>query len=962
MIEFDEGTVINGQYRIEKMLGRGGMGVVYKASDLHLGEDAYFALKFLDIRADGGNDDDTDDEDTLDRFAREIKTISHPKFSHPNIVRGIAYDVTPEGYPFYVMDFYPSAPVHRYAAKRGGLQPAELRDAMEGIARALDHLHKLKVVHRDLKPDNLLMGESGCKLSDFGTLKVEAANHTVAGAFIGSPSYSSPEQVRALEGGPDEVDQRTDIYLYGASFFELVTGKRPHTGSDVHSVFRKILSETPAEPAAINPSIGPTLNALLLRCLAKNKEDRFAHGGELAEAVRDVPRAEWEAVAWPHFAQKQTLGADEILQRMRKTDTAPTKKVMPPPAKPPSAPSFDDDGSTRKVSKPVVDGQALLATRAVSKPVASPSATLTAQPPPAKAPAHPMRKGRILLVVVALIGLGTLAAGGVAFGTRPGRVLLRRLGVLEHAVAARWKVHMRPAAGETTELGWALDRVAAKVDDPEGAIADEVAFGTLIRGPLTSILSAEFSRAVPSGPLGAWLWENKGRLFAVRDDDLVLTPDAAVLLERYAAEAMLRHALDVGAAGADGAALSDASRFAERVATPSYATLPGSLALTYAPSRWTRLLSRGQPQLFAPDTAGAIAVTPDGGKAFVERALAEREVVRAMERAVTRSTDKALHDTTEFPILAARILETVPAADRAGVSPEEWERFLHTAEPAVLDTAKGHVTLAPGGASAALSFLEDRADEQATWNKLAGVVDAAVLNDDEAFRTTVSVPFYASLPTATAARIPIDDFHSFLFEHRNDIFTVADGKLLLTAGGAAVIRKFLNERLAAPLPATPMQADVKPAAGRKPAATRAPKSSGDDSAEYWMPEGHSKKGGMVVARDNSVKAPASSAAGRIGVPYGVKFYGKLTNDGSASLGQPVEVELPKDLRVTKTVTFPHHTRLLGAVSDLTATGRLTITFHTIAFPDGRSVSFRGSAILGSIVAGTPTTVFVQEGF
>ncbi|HSS45337.1 MAG TPA: protein kinase, partial [Thermoanaerobaculia bacterium] len=283
-----------GPYEILSPLGAGGMGEVYRARDTRL--DRTVAVKVLPQHLSAS-------PEVRQRFEREAKTIS--QLSHPHICA--LYDVGREGEAEYlVMEYLEGETLSNRLAK--GALPLEhtLRFGVE-IADALDKAHRQGIVHRDLKPGNVMLTKSGVKLLDFGLAKVMApaapagsltalptqANLTQEGTILGTLQYMAPEQ---LEG--KDADARTDIFAFGATLYEMATGRKAFTGSSQASLIGAILHADPPAVSTVQPMTPPALDRLVKTCLAKNREDRWqsAHdvGLQLAWIVRgtaDQPTA-----------------------------------------------------------------------------------------------------------------------------------------------------------------------------------------------------------------------------------------------------------------------------------------------------------------------------------------------------------------------------------------------------------------------------------------------------------------------------------------------------------------------------------------------------------------------------------------------------------------------------------------------------------------------------------------------
>ncbi len=280
------GTIVAGRYRVEKELGRGGMGAVYKAS--HIVTERVVALKTLLPKF-------LEDPQVVGRFVREAKAAS--AVQHPNAIEII--DVFVDGtVPYLVMEYLPGKSLAARLSEETKLSVEETAKIMVPVLGALGMAHSKKIVHRDLKPDNIFLcvdettGLTTPKVLDFGIAKVirdelaggESARLTQTGALLGTPLYMSPEQI----SGRGKLDHRSDIWSIGVVLYELLTGELPFEGENFGHVFAGILQDDPIDPIAHNPAIPSSLNAMILRCLAKRAADRPESCGEIAAVLASL--------------------------------------------------------------------------------------------------------------------------------------------------------------------------------------------------------------------------------------------------------------------------------------------------------------------------------------------------------------------------------------------------------------------------------------------------------------------------------------------------------------------------------------------------------------------------------------------------------------------------------------------------------------------------------------------------
>src|SRR5271169_217555 len=271
-----------GPYEIQSALGAGGMGEVYRARDTRL--DRTVAIKLLPAHLSAN-------PEALQRFDREARAIS--SLSHPNVCH--LYDVgSQDGTSYLVMEYLEGETLADRLRK--GPLPLEqvLKSGIE-ICEGLEKAHKSGVVHRDLKPGNIMLTKSGAKLMDFGlakpvlpasppssgmtaTMATPAGSHplTAQGMVVGTFQYMSPEQVEGKE-----ADARSDIFAFGAVLYEMATGKRAFEGKTQLSLMSAILEKEPEPMATANPLTPPLLDHVLRRCLAKNPEERWQSAQDL---------------------------------------------------------------------------------------------------------------------------------------------------------------------------------------------------------------------------------------------------------------------------------------------------------------------------------------------------------------------------------------------------------------------------------------------------------------------------------------------------------------------------------------------------------------------------------------------------------------------------------------------------------------------------------------------------------
>jgi serine/threonine protein kinase len=256
------GGTFAGRYQVTEELGKGGMGRVYKAYDLEIREAV--ALKVL-------NPEIAADDSVVERFRNELKIAR--RISHRNVCR--MFDLGREGETTYISMEYVSGEDLKTLLRRIGHLPARKAIAFAGqIAEGLAEAHRLGVVHRDLKPQNVMIDREGqARIMDFGIARsLKGKGITGEGVVIGTPEYMSPEQVEGKE-----ADQRSDIHSLGIILYEMITGRAPFEGDTPFSVAYKHRHEAPEEPRKFNPQLPDALNRVILRCMEPAQDNR---GGE----------------------------------------------------------------------------------------------------------------------------------------------------------------------------------------------------------------------------------------------------------------------------------------------------------------------------------------------------------------------------------------------------------------------------------------------------------------------------------------------------------------------------------------------------------------------------------------------------------------------------------------------------------------------------------------------------------
>jgi serine/threonine protein kinase len=262
----ERGSTFADRYEIIEELGKGGMGRVYKVYDKKIRE--IIALKLLKPEI-------ASDLRTTERFSNELRFAR--KISHPHVCR--MYDLGEEGQAHFItMEYVPGEDLKSFIRRAGHLTEPKAMSIAAQIAEGLAEAHRLGVLHRDLKPQNVMIDRDGnAKVMDFGIARsLHAAGLTASGVMVGTPEYMSPEQAEA-----SVVDQRSDIYSLGIILYEMVTGRVPFSGETPLSIALKQKVEMPRDPRELNSMISEGLSRLIMKCLEKDKEKRYQSAQEL---------------------------------------------------------------------------------------------------------------------------------------------------------------------------------------------------------------------------------------------------------------------------------------------------------------------------------------------------------------------------------------------------------------------------------------------------------------------------------------------------------------------------------------------------------------------------------------------------------------------------------------------------------------------------------------------------------
>jgi len=386
-------TTIAGRYRIEGRLGVGGMSTVHLAFDSRL--ERYVAIKLLAEHL-------ADDATFVSRFRREA--LSAARLVHPNIVQVFDFGFD-EGHHqhFIVMENVSGNSCAELLRDRGHLEVEEALDIITQACRGLDYAHRNGVVHRDVKPGNLLVSDSDVvKLADFGIARAtDQSSITQVGSVLGTAAYLSPEQARGEEAGP-----RADLYSLGVVSYQLLSGRLPYEANSLSELALKQQRESPVPLEELNPKVPHELGQVVAMALAIDQEARPADAMVLAEALREGARGISPMGADSATVNLGTNAATRVLSG-RETPTAATR-VAPRPSQSRPAPARGAAAAPPRATRP----------RAAEVPARRPAAAeVPARRPAASAAAPQRRSGRgrgVRRLLVALTLLGVFAAVVIA--------------------------------------------------------------------------------------------------------------------------------------------------------------------------------------------------------------------------------------------------------------------------------------------------------------------------------------------------------------------------------------------------------------------------------------------------------------------------------------------------------------------------------------------------------------------
>ncbi|WP_051732207.1 Stk1 family PASTA domain-containing Ser/Thr kinase [Kitasatospora phosalacinea] len=333
------GVLLDGRYRVEQRIAVGGMSTVYRGTDTRL--DRTVALKVMHPSLAG-------DADFTARFIREAKAVA--RLAHPNVVNVLDQGADPRAV-FMAMEYVPGGNLREVLRDRGALSVRAALDVLEPVLAALGAAHRAGLVHRDVKPENVLITDNGMvKVADFGLVRVLAGTDSAAtsatetGQLLGTVSYLAPEQIRQ-----EPTDQRVDVYAAGILLYEMLTGVKPHTGEHAAQVMYRHLHEDVPAPSLTAPAVGPELDAIVAAATARDPQDRPWDAVELLASVQRARRSlpveqlDAEPPASTRPAPRYSPGeATAVIEKVPALDRTSVLEV-PPELLPPVRPAVDDD-------------------------------------------------------------------------------------------------------------------------------------------------------------------------------------------------------------------------------------------------------------------------------------------------------------------------------------------------------------------------------------------------------------------------------------------------------------------------------------------------------------------------------------------------------------------------------------------------------------------------------------------
>ncbi|MFE5300239.1 Stk1 family PASTA domain-containing Ser/Thr kinase [Streptomyces sp. NPDC056632] len=340
------GRLLDGRYRVDARIAVGGMATVYRAVDTRLDRELALKVMHPDLATDAA---------FVERFMREAKSVA--RLAHPNVV-GVFDQGADGAYVYLAMEYVAGCTLRDVLRERGALRPRAALDILEPVLAALGAAHRAGFVHRDMKPENVLIGDDGrVKVADFGLVRAVGSATDTTGAVLGTVSYLAPEQI---EHGT--ADTRADVYACGVVLYEMLTGTKPHSGDTPAQVLYQHLNTDVPAPSAAVPGLAPQLDALVASATARDPELRPYDAVALLARVREARAGlgdEQLDAEPPQARPQETGGAEDRTSVIPRVQPLPVEhtSLLPPPA-PASAPS---SGSRRPRGPLLIVAAVLLA-------------------------------------------------------------------------------------------------------------------------------------------------------------------------------------------------------------------------------------------------------------------------------------------------------------------------------------------------------------------------------------------------------------------------------------------------------------------------------------------------------------------------------------------------------------------------------------------------------------------------
>ncbi|MGC0311569.1 Stk1 family PASTA domain-containing Ser/Thr kinase [Kitasatospora acidiphila] len=390
------GSLLDGRYRVEERIAVGGMATVYKGTDTRL--DRVVALKVMHPQFAG-------DPAFAERFIREAKAVA--RLSHPNVVN--VFDQSADGgNAFLAMEYVPGRTLREVLADRGAFSVRAALDVMEPVLAALGAAHRAHLVHRDVKPENVLITDGGLvKVADFGLVRMTTQSEpsdsstTTPGLIMGTVSYLAPEQIQPT--GP--TDQRVDVYAAGIMLYELLTGSKPYVGETPMQVIYRHLQEDVPPPSRAVPGLPPELDAIVAAATARNRDARPWDAVELLAALQRLRRG-----LTPAQLDAEPPASTHQAPRFAATEAT---SVLPSPSLRPGVPP----------APPAAEHTAVLTPQRPGPPPLLPKRPYN-EPPPVRKPMSPRSRrsvvwGGVLAAVVAVVAVLTYLLSGAVYAVVP---------------------------------------------------------------------------------------------------------------------------------------------------------------------------------------------------------------------------------------------------------------------------------------------------------------------------------------------------------------------------------------------------------------------------------------------------------------------------------------------------------------------------------------------------------------